>query len=85
MADVTVHKLRSRRAGTLTFLNVDEEYGSVAVRGHNFKSTPTYLLQSGDSFMLIQFDDLKTADNWMESNLVYKHYKVTPITWVEES
>ena len=79
MTWVTVHQLTTRDKG-LAFLNVDEEYGRIDVWGSIY-SCPTYLLQAGLEFHIVQFDNQAYADEFIEEN--EKNYdKVTRL--VEE-
>jgi hypothetical protein len=77
MTHVTVHQLSSEWGKSI--LNVSEGPLYVYVWGCNYKS-PTYLLQNGIHFMLIQFDDEAMEKEWMEEN----QDKYTKITKVEE-
>jgi hypothetical protein len=79
MAFVTVHQITSKGKGD-SFLNVEEEYGDVRVWG-NLYERPTYLLQDGNEFQIVQFDDQITANEFFEEKgLSYKITKLEETT-----
>jgi hypothetical protein len=79
MATVTVHQLQCKDKG-LAFLNVQEEYGRIDVWGSIY-TCPTYLLQWGVEFHIVQFDSQEYADEFFENiqDSYWKRYKVTKI------
>jgi hypothetical protein len=75
MASVTVHQLQSKSKG-LTFLNVDEGYGHVDVWGSVY-NCPTYLLQIGMEFHIIQFESQEYADEFLSEGT--RKYRITKL------
>lgn len=67
MTSVKVNQITSRDNGhgRNAFLNVEEEDGRIEVWGSPYKH-PTYLLQSGIDFRLIQFDDHEWVHEFFE-------------------
>jgi hypothetical protein len=79
VAWVTVHQLQCKDKG-LAFMNVDEEYGRIDVWGSIY-NRPTYLLQDGVEFHIIQFESPEYANEFFEEN--GKSYKVTKLEEVK--
>jgi hypothetical protein len=77
MTSVTVNQLSSEWGKAI--LNVDTQPLSIAVWSCAYKC-PTYLLQNGIHFMLIQFDNEPMEKEWLEEN----SHRYTKITKVEE-
>lgn len=82
MAHVKVFQLNDSYPGKNTFLNVDENDGHVGVWGSCYK-TPVYLLQTGITFYLMEFENEEWAKEWLEKNIeslnIQKITKIEPL------
>jgi hypothetical protein len=79
MTWVTVHQLTSRDKGG-AFFNVEEEYGDIRVWG-NLYEHPTYLLQDGNEFQIVQFDNIAYANEFFEEKGL--SYRITKLEEVK--